>query len=391
MELPDIRDLLPHSGPMVLLDQVVAADDESLCAEVRVREDSLFYADGAVGGWVGLEYMAQAIGAYAGYRARLRGEPVRIGYLLGTRHYECKQPSFALGSVLKIYVKRVLQSDDGLASFDCHIEDEKGRIASANVTVFQSADGRRLIARLVDMSDSVLVTGSSRGIGKAIALRLARDGFDIVVHCQSRRAEADEVAEAITAMGRQARVLQFDIAARTAVAAALEADIAQHGCYYGVVCNAGVIRDNAFPAMSGEDWDIVLKTNLDGFYNVLNPLIMPLVRRRAPGRIVTLSSVAGLIGNRGQVNYSAAKAGIIGATKALALELAKREITVNCVAPGLIETDMSAEVPLDEALKLIPARRLGRPEEVAALVSFLFSADAGYITRQVISVNGGLA
>jgi 3-oxoacyl-[acyl-carrier protein] reductase len=241
------------------------------------------------------------------------------------------------------------------------------------------------------MGDSVLVTGSSRGIGKAIALRLAGDGFDIVVHCQSRRAEADEVARAIAAMGRRVRVLQFDVSARAESAAALEADIAQHGCYYGVVCNAGVIRDNVFPAMSGEDWDAVLSTNLDGFYNVLNPLIMPLARRRAPGRIVTLSSVSGLIGNRGQVNYSAAKAGIIGATKALALELAKREITVNCVAPGLIDTDMSADVALDEALKLIPARRLGRPEEVAAVVSFLFSADAAYITRQVISVNGGLA
>jgi len=240
------------------------------------------------------------------------------------------------------------------------------------------------------MSESVLVTGSSRGIGKAIALRLARDGFDIVVHCQSRRAEADEVAGTISAMGRQSRVLQVDITARTEVAVALESDIAQYGCYYGVVCNAGVIRDNAFPAMSGEDWDIVLNTNLDGFYNVLNPLIMPLVQRRAPGRIVTISSVAGVIGNRGQVNYSAAKAGIIGATKALALELAKRAITVNCVAPGLIETDMSVDVPLDEALKLIPVRRFGRPEEVAALVSFLFSAEAGYITRQVISVNGGL-
>jgi 3-oxoacyl-[acyl-carrier protein] reductase len=241
------------------------------------------------------------------------------------------------------------------------------------------------------MNDSVLVTGSSRGIGKAIALRLARDGFDIVVHCQSRRAGADAVAEAITAMGRQARVLQFDIGDRAVVAATLEADIVQHGCYYGVVCNAGVVRDNVFPALSGEDWDMVLKTNLDGFYNVLNPLIMPLVRRRAPGRIVSLSSVAGLIGNRGQVNYSAAKAGIIGATKALALELAKRDITVNCVAPGLIETDMTAEVPLADALKLIPAGRLGKPEEVAALVSFLLSADAAYITRQVISVNGGLA
>jgi 3-oxoacyl-[acyl-carrier protein] reductase len=241
------------------------------------------------------------------------------------------------------------------------------------------------------MNKSVLVTGSSRGIGKAIALRLARDGYDIVVHCHSRRAEADSVARAIVDLGRAARVLQFDIGERATVARALAADIAQHGCYYGVVCNAGVIRDNVFPAMSGEDWDTVLKTNLDGFYNLLNPLIMPMVRRRAPGRIITVASVAGLIGNRGQVNYSAAKAGIIGATKALALELAKREITVNCVAPGLIETDMIAGVPLDEALKLIPARRVGKPEEVAAIVSFLLGDDAAYITRQVISVNGGLA
>ena len=240
------------------------------------------------------------------------------------------------------------------------------------------------------MSNSVLVTGSSRGIGKAIALRLARDGFDVVLHCRSGRAEAAAVAQQIVAMGRAARVLQFDIGDRAAAASALEADIAAHGCYYGVVCNAGVARDNAFPAMSGEDWDIVLQTNLDGFYNVLNPLVMPMVQRRKPGRIVTMASVSGLIGNRGQVNYSAAKAGIIGATKALALELAKRAITVNCVAPGLIETDMISEVPLDEALKMIPARRVGTPEEVAAAVSFLIGADASYITRQVISVNGGM-
>ncbi|SFG10746.1 3-oxoacyl-[acyl-carrier protein] reductase [Duganella sp. CF458] len=240
-------------------------------------------------------------------------------------------------------------------------------------------------------SMSVLVTGSSRGIGKAIALRLARDGYDVVLHCRSQRAEAEAVAQEVVQMGRAARVLQFDISDRAATAAALEADVAQHGCYYGVVCNAGVARDNAFPAMSGEDWDIVLQTNLDGFYNVLNPLIMPLVQRRKPGRIVTLASVSGLIGNRGQVNYSAAKAGIIGATKALALELAKRSITVNCVAPGLIETDMIEDVPMEEALKMIPARRVGKPEEVAAAVSFLVGEDAGYITRQVISVNGGLA
>jgi 3-oxoacyl-[acyl-carrier protein] reductase len=241
------------------------------------------------------------------------------------------------------------------------------------------------------MSKSVLVTGSSRGIGKAIALRLARDGYDIVLHCRSERTQADAVAQSIVEMGRTARVLQFDIAERESASSILLADIEQHGCYYGVVCNAGVARDNAFPAMSGEDWDLVMHTNLDGFFNVLNPLVMPLVQRRKPGRIVTLASVSGLIGNRGQVNYSAAKAGIIGATKALALELAKRAITVNCVAPGLIETDMISDVPMEEALKMIPARRVGKPEEVAAAVSFLMGEDAAYITRQVISVNGGLA
>jgi len=238
---------------------------------------------------------------------------------------------------------------------------------------------------------TVLVTGSSRGIGKAIALRMARDGFEVVVHCRDRRADADAVAAEIVASGGAARVLQFDIGQREATAAILLADIEQHGCYYGVVTNAGVARDTAFPAMSGEEWDLVLSTNLDGFFNVLNPLVMPMVQRRKPGRIVTMASVSGLIGNRGQVNYSAAKAGIIGATKALALELAKREITVNCVAPGLIETDMIADVPLDEALKLVPARRVGRPQEVAAAVSYLMSEDAAYVTRQVLSVNGGLA
>lgn len=241
------------------------------------------------------------------------------------------------------------------------------------------------------MNKSILVTGSSRGIGRAIALRLARDGYDIVLHCRSQRAEAEAVAQTIIDMGRSARVLQFDIAERDVTAAILLADVEEHGCYYGVVCNAGVARDNAFPAMSGEDWDIVLQTNLDGFFNVLNPLIMPMVRRRKPGRIVTLASVSGLIGNRGQVNYSAAKAGIIGATKALAIELASREITVNCVAPGLIATDMTSDVPMEEALKMIPAKRVGKPEEVAAAVSFLIGEDAAYVTRQVISVNGGLA
>lgn len=237
---------------------------------------------------------------------------------------------------------------------------------------------------------SVLVTGASRGIGRAIALRLARDGYDIVVHCRSRREEAEAVAAEIHSLGRSARVLCFDVSDRAACAAQLSADVEAHGAYYGVVCNAGITRDNAFPAMSGEEWDSVIHTNLDSFYNVLQPVIMPMVRRRKPGRIVTLSSVSGVAGNRGQTNYSAAKAGIIGATKALALELAKREITVNCVAPGLIDTEMVNAEVVEEALKMIPLRRMGQPEEVAASVSFLMSKDAGYITRQVISVNGGM-
>lgn len=241
------------------------------------------------------------------------------------------------------------------------------------------------------MSRTVLVTGASRGIGKAIALQLAQAGFDIVVNFRRDRDSAEQVAQEINALQRSVRLLQFDIADREACKTCIEADIAAHGAYYGVVCNAGIARDNAFPAISGEDWDLVLHTNLDGFYNVLNPVMMPMVRARKGGRIVTLSSVSGIMGNRGQVNYSAAKAGIIGATKALALELATRNITVNCIAPGLIETDMLGELPVEEITKMIPMRRLGKPQEVAALAAFLFSDEAAYITRQTISVNGGLA
>ncbi len=237
---------------------------------------------------------------------------------------------------------------------------------------------------------SILVTGSSRGIGKAIALALAAQGYSLVLHCRAQRAQAEAVADEIATMGGSARIVQFDVAERAQTKAVLEADIEAHGAYYGVVCNAGIARDNAFPAMSGDEWDSVIHTNLDSFYNVLNPIIMPMVRRRAAGRIITLASVSGLIGNRGQANYSAAKAGVMAASKSLAIELAKRDITVNCVAPGLIETEMVDAAFVDEALKMIPARRVGKPEEVAALVSFLMSEDAAYITRQVISVNGGL-
>lgn len=237
------------------------------------------------------------------------------------------------------------------------------------------------------MTQWVLVTGANRGIGQAIAVGLAKAGYDLVLHC---RRDADATRAQVEAAGRQTRVLRFDVSDREAAREALTADVEAHGACYGVVCNAGIARDGAFPALSGEDWDGVLRTNLDGFYNVLHPLIMPMIRTRKPGRIVTLASVSGLMGNRGQVNYSAAKAGIIGASKALAVELATRRITVNCVAPGLIRTDMIDEVPLDEALKLVPAGRVGEPEEVAALVAFLMSEAAAYITRQVISVNGGM-
>ena len=187
-----------------------------------------------------------------------------------------------------------------------------------------------------------------------------------------------------------ASLLPFDVSDRDATKAAIEQDAAASGVFYGVVSNAGIAADAPFPALSGEAWDAVVHTNLDGFYNVLHPVVMPMILEKQGGRIVTLSSLSGLAGNPGQVNYGAAKAGIIGATRALAQELAKRKITVNCVAPGLIETDMVAELPLDEAKKRIPMRRLGKPEEVAALVRLLFSEDAGYITGQVISINGGM-
>jgi 3-oxoacyl-[acyl-carrier protein] reductase len=231
-----------------------------------------------------------------------------------------------------------------------------------------------------------LVTGSSRGIGRAIALRLAKDGFSVTLHCRSGIEEAKKVAAEIG----KAPILQFDVRDRAAAKAALEADVAKNGAYYAVVVNAGIARDNTFAALSDEDWDEVLDTSLGGFYNVMRPLVMPMVRAKQGGRVVVLSSVSGVMGNRGQVNYSAAKAGLAGAAKALAVELASRRITVNCVAPGPIATDMIAGAPLEEMLKMVPVGRVGTPQEVAATVAFLLSDDAAYITRQVIGVNGGM-
>jgi 3-oxoacyl-[acyl-carrier protein] reductase len=231
----------------------------------------------------------------------------------------------------------------------------------------------------------VLVTGSSRGIGRAIAVRLAADGFAVTVHCRDSIERAQELAAQL-----KGAVLRFDVRDRAAARAALEADVEAGGPYYGVVLNAGIARDGTFPALSESDWDEVIDTSLGGFYNVLRPLVMPMVRAKQGGRIVVLSSASGVIGNRGQVNYSAAKAGVIGAAKALAAELASRGITVNSVAPGLVATDMIAGAPLEEILKSVPMHRVGTPEEVAAAVAFLMSEGAGYITRQVLGVNGGL-
>lgn len=240
------------------------------------------------------------------------------------------------------------------------------------------------------MAKEVLITGSSRGIGKACAIYLAKNGFDIVLHCNKNISKAEEVLAEIKEIGVNGRILQFDIKDRNFCREAISSDITTHGCYYGTVLNAGIAKDNVFPIMEDEEWDDVINTNLGGFYNILKPIVMAMIEERIKGRIVAMSSISGLRGNRGQVNYSASKAGIIGAVKALSLELAKRKITVNAIAPGIIDTDMIQDIPQDEVKKLIPMKRFGKPEEVASLVNYLMSEDAGYITGQVISVNGGL-
>ena len=333
-----LDDLLPHRAPMVLIDGVESFDPvaRSITARVSITPDHVLYSTvlGGVPNWAAIEFMAQAAAALAGCidKERDPSQPARPGLLLGTRRLDLRTDSFAAGRTYSVTLR---------------------------------VDSTR--AELLD---------ATRGIGKAIAERLRSDGFDVVTHAV-RSPDAD---------------LHFDVANRDEARRVLEADIAANGPYYGVVLNAGVAADAPFPAMEDDAWDRVLRTDLDGFYNVLKPLVMPMVSARIRGRIVALSSVSGLAGNRGQVNYSAAKAGVIGAVKALAVELAKRGITVNAVAPGVIDTEMAASLEFpDEVKKAIPMRRFGTPEEVAAVVAFLFREDAAYVTRQVISVNGGLS
>lgn len=238
--------------------------------------------------------------------------------------------------------------------------------------------------------NSILVTGASKGLGKDIAINLSKSNFDVVVHYGADKLGAEATLDEIKNGGGSGRVINFDVKSREQVKEILESDMKEFGTYYGIVSNAGICRDTAFPAMTDSDWDDVIDTNLTGFFNVVKPCIMPMIKRRKPGRIVAMSSVSGVAGNRGQVNYSASKAGLIGAVKSLAIELAKRNITVNCVAPGLIDTGMINEEIFEHAKKLIPMQRMGKPKEISGLVSFLMSESASYITRQVISVNGGM-
>lgn len=396
---------LPHRTPMLLIDRVLAADAETTRCRVTVGEQcSLFrQADGSYPNSLFIEFMAQTVGVFAGIRDSESGIGPRVGFLLGSRKVQLHKKTLAEGDVFDIDTRCLFFGQEELPSqFECRVLENNTEVASAVLTVYRphglpSSRPSRICSNklFITMTSStnltVLVTGASRGIGRAIALQLARDGFCVVVHGSKPSAALDETLELITQAGGKARPLTFDVCDREAAQQALLADVEANGAYYGIVVNAGIARDGTFAAMPSEDWDSVIHTDLTGFYNVVQPMVMPMVRRRKPGRIVVISSVSGVVGNRGQVNYSAAKAGLIGAAKALAMELASRSITVNAVAPGLIETEMVTEEVLEHAMQLIPMRRIGKPEEVAGVVSFLMSEAASYVTRQVIGVNGGLA
>lgn len=236
----------------------------------------------------------------------------------------------------------------------------------------------------------ILVTGASKGIGRATALTLAKEGYSVLIHYNKDKESAKQLLEEIISHQASAELIQFDISNREQCRQTLESDIYKNGAYYGIVCNAGITHDTAFPAMEDHEWDNVINTNLGGFYNVVRPCVLPMIQKRKGGRIIVLTSVSGITGNRGQVNYSASKAGLIGATKSLAIELAKRNITVNCVAPGLIDTGMVNDEIFQHTKAMIPMQRMGKAQEVADLISFLVSEKSNYITRQVISVNGGM-
>ena len=235
----------------------------------------------------------------------------------------------------------------------------------------------------------VIVTGASGGIGRAICLQAAKAGYYILAHYNMGKEKAEETLNLIIEAGGRGELFQADLTDRESCHRVTAELLEKHGAPWGIVSNAGIAKDVTFAGMESEDWDSVVHTNLDSFYNIVQPFVLPMCRKKE-GRIIAISSVSGIMGNRGQVNYSASKAGLIGAVKALAVELASRSITVNAIAPGIIETDMIKEAPLDMILPAIPIKRVGKSSEVAALAVFLLSGDAGYITRQVISVNGGI-
>ena len=243
---------------------------------------------------------------------------------------------------------------------------------------------------MVNKNKSILITGASGSIGLAISKKVISNGYDAVL-CYNRN---DSFIEKIKDYSKDydvnIRFLKIDVSNRDEAKNILLKDIEDNSAYYGVVLSSGITMDNAFPAMTGEEWDNVIDVNLKSFYNIVNPIVMPMIRGRKGGRIIAISSVSGIIGNRGQVNYAASKAGLIGAIKSLAIELGKRNITVNCIAPGVIESEMINDEIIEHAKNMIALKRIGKPEDVANVVNFLLSDEANYITKQVISVDGGM-